>query len=166
VNRLELAIDQIVFARNYTIGLLNQTPMSDWFRLLPGGVSHVGWQVGHLAFAQYRMALWRIRGHQPQDEALVSQDFVRLFGANSVPDADPAKYPAPVEVRAIFDRVHEQVMTELPRLSEAELDDPVPHPHKFANTKLLALLWCANHEMMHAGQIGLLRRQLGNPPMW
>jgi hypothetical protein len=49
MSRLQLAIDQIVFARNYTIGLLNQTPMCDWFRLLPGGVSHVGWQVGHLA---------------------------------------------------------------------------------------------------------------------
>jgi uncharacterized damage-inducible protein DinB len=62
--------------------------------------------------------------------------------------------------------VHEQVLRELPALAEAELDQPVPHPHKFANTKLLALLWCAHHEMMHAGQIGLLRRQLGNPPMW
>jgi hypothetical protein len=39
-------------------------------------------------------------------------------------------------------------------------------PHPFAKTKLLALLWCANHEMLHAGQIGLLRRLLGCPPMW
>lgn len=166
MSRLQLAIEQIVFARHYTIGLLDQTPLADWFRMPPGGVSHVSWQVGHLAFAQYRMALWRIRGQQPQDEALFSQDFVHLFGANSVPDADPAKYPSPAEIRAIFDRVHQQVMSELPTLREADLDDPVPHPHKFANTKLLALLWCANHEMMHAGQIGLLRRQLGNPPMW
>jgi hypothetical protein len=166
VNRLQLAIDQIVFARNYTIGLLDQMPMSEWFRLPPGGVSHVGWQVGHLAFAEYRMALWRIRGPKPEDADLFSSDFVRLFGANSVPDADPAKYPSPAEVRAILDRVHEQVMRELPRLDETELDQPVPHPHKFANTKLLALLWCSHHEMLHAGQIGLLRRQLGNPPMW
>ena len=166
MSRLQLAIDQIVFARNYTIGLLDQTPMAEWFRLPPSGVSHVGWQVGHLAFAEYRMALWRIRGQQPEDEGLFSQDFVRLFGANSVPDANPAKNPSPAEVRAIFDRVHELVMRELPTISEAALDDPVPHPHKFANTKLLALLWCAQHEMMHAGQIGLLRRQLGNPPMW
>src|SRR5437016_9547191 len=122
VNRLELAIEQIVFARNYTIGLLDQTPATEWFRQPPGGVSHVAWQVGHLAFAEYRLALWRIRGPQPQDDGLFSQDFLRLFGANSVPDADPAKYLAPTEIRAVLDKVHNQVLRELPGLGEHELD--------------------------------------------
>ena len=52
MSRLQLAIEQIVFARNYTIGLLDQTPTTEWFRQPPGGVSHVAWQVGHLAFAE------------------------------------------------------------------------------------------------------------------
>jgi DinB superfamily len=166
MSRLHLAIEQIVFARNYTIGLLDQTPATEWFRQPPGGVSHVAWQVGHLAFSEYRLALRRIRGPQPQDDALFSPEFVRLGGPNSVPDADPAKYLAPAEIRAVLDRVHEQVLRELPGLGEAELDQPVPHPHRFAKTKLLALLWCAHHEMLHAGQIGLLRRHLGYPPIW
>jgi hypothetical protein len=38
--------------------------------------------------------------------------------------------------------------------------------HAFAKTNLRALLWCAQHEMLHAGHIGLLRRHLGYPPMW
>jgi hypothetical protein len=166
MSRLQLAIEQIVFARNYTIGLLEQTPEGEWFRQPPGGVSHIAWQVGHLAFAEYRLALWRIRGRQPQDDGLFSQEFVRLFGPDSVPSADPAMYFPPAEIRATLDRVHEQVLRELPGLSEADLDQPVPHPHPFAKTKLLALLWCAHHEMLHAGQIGLLRRHLGYPPLW
>jgi hypothetical protein len=166
MSRLQLAIDQIVFARNYTLWLLDQTPVADWFRQPPAGVSHVAWQVGHLAFAQYRLAIWRIRGQRPEDEGLMSQEFVRLFGANSVPDADPTKYPAAADIRAVFDRMHQQVLRELPGLSDAQLDEPVPHPHRYAKTKMLALLWCAQHEMVHAGQIGLLRRQLGHPPLW
>jgi hypothetical protein len=166
VSRLQLAIEQIVFARKYTLGLLDQMPTAEWFRQPPGGVSHVAWQAGHLAFAEYRLALWRIRGTHAQDEGLLSQEFVRLFGANSVPDADPAKYPTQREIQATLDRVHEQVLRELPGLDEAALDEPVPHPHPYAKTKLLALLWCAHHEMLHAGQIGLLRRQLGHPPLW
>jgi hypothetical protein len=166
MTRLHLAIEQIVFARKYTLGLLDQTPPAEWFRQPPGGVSHVGWQVGHLAFAEYRLALWRIRGQRPEDDGLLSQEFTRLFGAKSVPDADPARYPAPGEIRAVLDRVHEEVLRELPGLTEADLDQVVPHPHPFAKTKLLALLWCAQHEMLHAGQIGLLRRQLGHPPLW
>jgi hypothetical protein len=57
-------------------------------------------------------------------------------------------------------------LRELAGLDEAELDQAVPHPHPFAKTKLLALHWCAQHEMLHAGQIGLLRRLLGSPPLW
>jgi uncharacterized damage-inducible protein DinB len=91
---------------------------------------------------------------------------VRRFGANSVPDADAVNEFSPADIRAALDRVHEQVLRELPALDEAELDQPVPHPHRFTKTKLLALLWCAHHEMVHAGQIGLLRRLLGYPPMW
>jgi hypothetical protein len=166
VSRLQLAIDQIVFARNYTVGLLDQTPAAEWFRMPPGGVSHVAWQVGHLAFAEYRMALWRIRGPQPRDSDLISEAHRALFGIESVPDADPSRYPSQADVRAVFDRVHEQVLRELRGLDEGELDQPVPHPHRFATTKLRALLWCASHEMVHAGQIGLLRRQLGYPPLW
>ena len=164
MSRLQFAMDQIVFARNYTIGLIDQTPSDQWLRVPPGGVSHVAWQVGHIAFSEYRLALWRIRGERPGDSALFSPEFKHLFGADSVPQSDSA-YP-PGELLAVLDRVHEQALRELPGLDDAALDEPVQHPHPFATTKLRALLWCANHEMLHAGQIGLLRRLLGYPPMW
>jgi hypothetical protein len=164
--RLQLALDQIIFARNYTLGLLDQTPTAEWFRQPPGGVSHVAWQVGHLAFAEYRLALWRIRGAQSQDGELISEKHRDLFGANSVPDPDPARHPSQADLRAVLDRVHVHVLRELRGLDENELGQPVLYPHPLAKTKLQALLWCANHEMVHAGQIGLLRRQLGFPPLW
>jgi hypothetical protein len=166
MNRVQLAIDQIVFARNYTIRLLSQTPPADWFRQPPGGITHVGWQVGHIAYAEYRLALWRIRGPQPKDDSLFTQEFVRFFGPNSIPNPVAANQPTPEEIRATLERVHEQVLQELPGLTDSELDQPVPHPHPYAKTKLLALLWCTHHEMLHAGQIGLLRRLLGHPPIW
>jgi uncharacterized damage-inducible protein DinB len=50
-------------------------------------------------------------------------------------------------------------------LEEAEMDQPVLHHHDFAKTKLQALFWCAHHEMLHTGQIGLLRSELGYGPM-
>jgi hypothetical protein len=63
---------------------------------------------------------------------------VTPFWPNTVSDAGTAKYFTPAEIRAALDRVHEQVLRVLPRLDEAELDQPVPHP--FAKARLLALL--------------------------
>jgi hypothetical protein len=168
MTRLELAIEQIAFARRYTLGLLEKTGPDDWFRQPPGCVTHLAWQVGHLAMAEYRLALERIRGPRPEDGALISAEFLRTFGRDSVPVpvADLARYPLPAEIRAVFDRVHEQTVRELPNLADADLDSPVHPPHRVAKTKLWSLLWCAQHEAVHAGQIGLLRRLLGYPPVW
>jgi hypothetical protein len=166
MSRLNLAIEQIAFARAYTVRLLDHVPEEDWFRIPPAGVSHIAWQVGHLAMAQYRLALFRTRGERPGDGQLISPEFLRTFGKDSTPDPDPAKYPSLREIRAVFDRIHAALMEELPALPGEELDAPVLAPHSLVQTKLWALLWCAQHEMLHAGQIGLLRRQLGHAPVW
>src|SRR4051794_7621521 len=99
---LHRAVEQIAFARRYTLGLLGGIEPADWSRMPGGGATHVAWQVGHLAFAQYRLALERVRGKRPGDGELIPQEFLRLFGRDSVPDPDPGKYPSPGEVRATF----------------------------------------------------------------
>src|SRR5262249_19216743 len=108
----------------------------------------------------------RIRGARPEDEQLISAEFLRRFGRDSVPDPDPRSYPPAAEVRAVFDRVHQQVLKELPELPEAELDTAPVKPHSLAQTKLWSILWCADHDVVPPGQIGLLRRQLGRAPQW
>jgi len=161
-----MAVEQIAFARAYTERLLDAIDPADWFRVPPGGVSHVAWQVGHLAMAQYRLGLERLRGRQPGDEVLISELFLLQFGRDSVPETDPAQHPDLGEIRHSFEAVHRQVLHEAPTLPEAEFAQPVLKPHAFVQTKLQSLLWCGQHELVHAGQIGLLRRQLGQKPLW
>jgi DinB superfamily len=158
-------LEPIAFARRYTLRLLEDLGPDDWFRM-PQGVTHIAWQVGHLAFAEYRLVLERVRGIRPDDAELLPAEFLRHFGRDSVPAPDPAHQPRPEEIRAVFDRVHERVLAELKDFPEAELGDAMAQPHRLAKTKLESLFWCAHHEMMHAGQIGLLRRLFGHAPQW
>ena len=109
MSALQTALDQIVFARRYTVGLLDGLPEAEWFRMPAEGVTHLAWQVGHLAFAQYRLALERVRGPRHDDAELLPPVFLTAFGRDSVPDPDPSKYPSPAEIRTVFDRVHERV---------------------------------------------------------
>jgi hypothetical protein len=165
VSRLKLAIGQITRARRYTIRLLDHTDPADWFRQ-PSDITHIAWQVGHLAVAEYRLALERIRGHFPRDELLLPRSLKACFVRESVPSPEPADYPSPAELRTLLDNVHEQVLRELPDLADETLDEPPTMPHPLFSTKLGSLLWCGQHEMLHAGQIGLLRRLLGKKPLW
>ncbi|MBI2479969.1 MAG: DinB family protein [Planctomycetia bacterium] len=163
--KLELAHKQIEFARAYTNTLLTDFDHGDWFRIPEGCVSHLAWQVGHLAMAQYGLCLFRIRGRQPIDTDLMSSAFRKKYSRGTTPDPDPANNPSPLEIMRVFERVYEQVMRELPEFDEATLNEPADMPYAAYATKLGALLFCSHHEMIHAGQIGLLRRLLGKPPI-
>ncbi|WP_148114872.1 DinB family protein [Tautonia sociabilis] len=47
-------------------------------------------------------------------------------------------------------------------LPDEVLDQPPLTPLRNCTTKYGVLAWCSQHEMRHAGQIGLLRRFLGH----
>ena len=163
---LQLALHQIQFARQYTLALLDGIEPAEWFAMPCGSPTHLAWQVGHLAMAQYGLCLFRIRGRQEIDAELMSGAFRKQFSKGSTPDAEASKYPPPGEIRGTFDRVYEQVMKELPGVSEASLGDPIDMPFVTGYpNKLGALLMCSHHEFVHAGQIGLLRRLLGKGPV-
>jgi hypothetical protein len=161
------AIEEIDAARRYTLGLVEDFDDRDWFRQPAEGVTHVAWQIGHLAVAEFFLSLSRLRGEQAGDEAILPPSYPALFARGSTPDPDAAKYPSPAEIRATLERVHAHVREAVSKCSDADLAAaPIGKPHALFTTKLGSLIWCARHEMLHAGQIGLLKRLLGKPPRW
>lgn len=163
---MQTAISQLQTARDYTCQLLSHIEPSDWFRQPAEGVTHVAWQVGHLAVAQYGLALKRVRGERADDAKLIPVEFRQLFGKGSVPESDPGRYPSIEEIRGVFDRVFQQTIAELQTLPESSLAEPANDPpHPMFQTKLGALFWCAQHEFIHDGQIALLRRLFGAQPL-
>jgi hypothetical protein len=162
---LTLAIQQIDFARNYTLSLLTETDEADWYRLPPGCPTHLAWQIGHLAMAEYGLGLFRQRGRQEIDREIMPSDFRKAFSRGSQPETDPTRFLPPADIRAIFDRVHAQFLKEAPSFTADQLKESVEAPYAVEPTKLGSLYFCSHHEMLHAGQIGLVRRLLGKEPV-
>jgi uncharacterized damage-inducible protein DinB len=162
---LTLAIQQIQFARDYTLRLLAETDEADWYRLPAGCPTHLAWQVGHLAMAEYGLCLFRQRGRQEIDREIMPSDFRKSFSRSSQPKSDPAEFMPAVDIRTIFDRVHAQVLKEAASFAAEQLKEPVDAPYAVEANKLGSLYFCSHHEMLHAGQIGLLRRLLGKEPV-
>ena len=163
--RLDIASKQIVFARQYTWSLLETLQEEDWLRAPVGVSTHIAWQVGHLAVAQYGLCLFRMRGRRRDDASLMSSAFRKRFSRGSTPHLETTAQPPVAEIREVFQRVHQQSLEELVGYSDADLDEPVDEPYAAFSNKLGALLFCSQHEMLHAGQIGLLRRCLGQAPV-
>ncbi|MDP6360830.1 MAG: DinB family protein, partial [Planctomycetota bacterium] len=89
MSRLQIAIDQIISSRQYTNKILETIDNDDWFRMSEPAVTHIAWQVGHIAVAQYGLALVRMRGEHDNDEEFIPEEFRDHFTRASVPNADP-----------------------------------------------------------------------------
>lgn len=162
-DRLAIAEARIRFARTYASQFLDDLDEQDWFWSPPGFVTHIGWQVAHMAAAQYGLCLYRVRGRTEADEAVIPQEFWDRFKVGSVPQPGADNNPSIATIRTIFGNVHAQVLTELSSKTDDELTVPLSEPHPVFNSPLEAVEYAPMHEMIHVGQIALLRRQMGKP---
>ena len=86
-----------------------------------------------------------------------------MRGTQPVTDRDA--YPEPAEIIATLERVHAQMRREIPTFDGDQLDQPIGPPHAAFATRYGALLFAGDHEMIHSGQIGMLRRLMGKQPL-
>jgi len=176
-DRLLVAVKNMEFVRRYTISLLEDLEPDDWYWTpkasaslgspdSPGFVTHIAWQAGHIAMAQYGLTLYQQRGRVREvDAELMSGKFRKLFMRGTQPVDDRELYPEPNVILGVLKRVHSQALKEIPGFDGDQLDEPLSAPHAAFATRYGALLFVGAHEMVHAGQIGLLRRMMGKAPL-
>ena len=165
MSRMREALEQIDFTRRYTRERFESVPLSEWFTIPPNGVSNIAWQVGHITMAEYRLCLERLRPRTSADAELIPDELLQQFRRDSVPRS-ASEYPSAAEIRSVCDRVHARVMEELPGYPDADLDLPPLLPHPLFDTRIAGLRYAPLHEMIHCGQIALIRRMLGYKPIW
>lgn len=164
--RLEPALDRIRRCRAITKSFLEGLTPDEWFWQPGPGMNHVAWHVGHLAFAQYFLCLKRVRDRTEADESLISTDFLKRYKRDSTPSPDPGENFTVEEILRTFNGVYEVSLKELAERTDKELEVPTSPPHPMFTSKLGAIEWCSLHELMHCGQIVLLRRLMGKAPVW
>lgn len=164
--RLQIAIRHIEFARKYSLSLLEDLSEDDWFWMPENYTTHIAWQVGHLAMSQYGLTLYQQRGREREiDSQLMSSKFRKLFMRGTTPLADRESHPPSSEIMEVLHRVHQQMQKEIVTFDGDQLDEPLGPPHAGFATRYGALLFAGDHEMIHSGQIGMLRRLMGKSPL-
>lgn len=164
MNRLELLVDRLQIARQWTNSLLADIEESRWFDMPHPGVGHVAWQVGHLAASQIVLVHVRCFDMAYTD---VAPDAIRTtFARGSTPVADKSKYPSIGEIRSLFASVQDDVIRRISSMPDSELDKQAgADPHPMLKDKAGAIAMVAMHETFHAGQIAMIRRIFGKAPL-
>ncbi len=159
------AREQMLFARGYLHTLVDTVPVERWFEQPAGCPTHVAWQVGHIASSQYLLTLFRTRGKLDSDEGLIPKAFLKQFGKGSEAQPAEASSFSAGQVLEIFDAVGREAVAVVPTLSANSLRQSVVMPYAVYPNILGSLLLASHHEMLHAGQVGIVRRMLGLTPV-
>ncbi len=162
IDALELGIATLTFARRRTLDLLRDIPNDKLGHQLTPGGNHALWILGHLANSDnfFHTTVGRSSSSLPET-------WNDLFGMNSKPLGDPAKYPALDELQQRMAECRETLISWARSMTPQQLAAPLPDDLATFAPNCCALLPCiAWHEGIHAGQLTMIRRDLGISPMF
>lgn len=122
-----------------------------------GGAHHAAWQLGHLLVNERRM----IEGVRVGYGIALPEDFERIHGKEVALDAVEGYLPV-AEYISLMKSQRVQTLRLLADLGEDDFDRPAPEFMRgYAKHVSSVFLSIASHELMHAGQVAVIRRRLG-----
>ena len=160
--RIGLLLDQMDATRRYTHLVLDHVPGERWYDMPADVGSHVAWQVGHITWAQAKLLVSGVCGRERCD--VLPEAYGGWFGKGTSPAAREPAHPTPEALRTTLDAVQACAAEALAGLDDAVLDEPATHATGLIHDKWGLAMWSVRHEMLHIGQVGLIRRALGMEP--
>jgi hypothetical protein len=121
------------------------------------GAHHAAWQLGHLISNECRM----VEGVRAGYGIELSTDFEAAHGKDVALDAVEGTLPIAQYVELLGSQ-RMRTLALLSELTEADFGQPAPEFMRgYAKHVSSVFLAIASHELMHAGQIAVIRRLLG-----
>lgn len=159
------AQEMIAHALKAAQGLLHRyiddlKPEEFHVRPCPGG-NDTAWVIGHLARTAYR----QLKFMQVPNVPDLPAGFEEKFAATKQPAPGEAETGDPKESLRQFDFYHGLLINAVLALPDDALGDPPPFSTPFFTTLGEALNFLALHVAMHLGQVTVVRRSLGYPPL-
>jgi len=157
---MENGLAALGFARQVTLGLLEDIPEDKLFHQITPGGNHAVWVVGHLTVTDDD-TLAKLAGR----EAKCPEAWRSLFGMGSKPTGNPGDCPSISDLRQHLDLRREELVEWFKSLDEAKLASSLPEElGTIAKTYGASMSTLAVHEGLHAGQLTMIRKSLGSGP--
>jgi hypothetical protein len=134
----------------------------DWCRQVVPGTNHALWFAGHMALTDNYFISRVAPGSEKQFEG-----WDKFFGMGSKPTNDPDDYPPVAEVLDVMRERRRALIELLQGRSDAELAAPPAAGASDFVPDLASIYEVAPwHEAIHLGQVTVVRRALGNRPLF
>src|SRR5215212_6992023 len=124
------------------------------------GANCVAWTIGHLILSERRA----LAALGESDLPAMPDGFERRFSRDEgCPQAD--QFGEVTVLLPLFNQHRERLIDAVKRAAPEQLSKPLDKPHPMFATPGELALFMASHSAMHAGQVTIIRRSLGRPPL-
>lgn len=125
------------------------------------GMNCISWILGHLILTDRRMFLW-LGGTEVSP---LKEGFEDLFKTTRTKAAQQTGYGNPQELIRLFDEHRERLIEMVRSADVAKFSEPPSFQTPMFANKAEASLFMGLHTAMHMGQVSMIRRSLGYPPL-
>ncbi|MFM9995627.1 MAG: DinB family protein [Phycisphaerales bacterium] len=158
----EQGIMALTFARGVLLKLLDSIPADKVTAQPIPACNHALWVAGHVADTDD----FFVRTLTGKPSALPA-GWKEKFGGGSAPSPDPKAYPPLAEVKRVLADRRDALIAYFRSLDRGALLTPTPEKVKFFGPTVGSLAGSiAWHEGLHAGQVTMVRKGLGMPPLF
>lgn len=145
-------------ARFVTATYLNDLSDDDLLVRPVPDAHHIAWQLGHLLCSECAMIEGVRAGVAPQ----LPPHFAERHSKEAGNENAREHFLSKAEYLTLMSSVREVTLSLLSQFSEEQLDAPGPEAMRsYAPTIGSVFLMIGSHEIMHSGQIAVVRRKLG-----
>jgi hypothetical protein len=121
---------------------------------------HSAWQLGHLILSECHM----VRGVSPQYAFDLPTECIAKHDKAAASRSQLADFYTKDTYLSLMEQVREATFSAVKHFSQDDLSLPGPEAMRSYAPKVGSVfLAIANHEMMHSGQLAVVRRVLGKP---
>jgi uncharacterized damage-inducible protein DinB len=163
MTQIELAADLAQRSQGMLMMTLADFSDADFFVRPCPGANHAAWQLGHLAASEASI----INGVKPGANTTVSEEFASKFKKENSTKDDVAFFPSKAAILEQLAKTRAATIAFIKTLTPADLDKPGPERmQKMCPTVGHLINLVGNHDMMHMGQLQVIRRKLGKPVLF
>jgi uncharacterized damage-inducible protein DinB len=160
MTQIELAADAVQRSMGMLMMTLGDFSDGDFFVRPCPGANHATWQLGHLTTSE----AWIVNAVKPGSNTAVSEEFAGKFSKETSSKDDVEFFPKKAAILEQLNKTRAVTVAWIKTLTPADLDKPGPERMvKMCPTVGHVLGLIGNHDMMHMGQLQVIRRKLGKP---
>jgi hypothetical protein len=160
MNTHEAIISNLHTARYVMSSYLGDLTDSDLLVRPVSGAHHAAWQLGHLIVSEYQM----LNGVKPGSAPSLPADFIAKHDKTAAGSSNLSDFCSKEQYISLMQGLREATIATLSQLTIDDLSKPGPEAMRsYAPRVGSVFLAIANHELMHSGQIAVIRRVLGKP---